>query len=68
MDISDRDARKLDALMARIERGEAQADEARRQWAGLVRRVGIAAVARRMGLARQTLAERIRTIEGRQRT
>lgn len=63
--VSERDARRLDTLEARIQRHEGQADAARLEWARLVREVGVAAVARRMGIARQTLTERIRAIESR---
>jgi hypothetical protein len=65
--ISDRDERRLRALEARIDRAETQAEQARQEWARLVREIGIAAVARRMGLTRQTLAERVRSIEARGR-
>lgn len=63
--IGEKDARRLDALQARIERAEDQADHARALWAATVRAVGISAVARRMGISRQTLAERIKAIEAR---
>jgi hypothetical protein len=63
--IPERDVRRLEALEARIDRAEGQAAEARREWAALVRRVGIAAVARRLGVARQTLTERVQAIEAR---
>jgi hypothetical protein len=57
--------RRLEALEARIEQAEAKTAQARREWATLVRQVGIAAVARRLRVARQTLTERVRTIEAR---
>ena len=55
--------RKLAAANARIERGEPDLAAARKAWAGLVRELGQAAMAREMGATPQAIAERLKTIE-----
>lgn len=63
--VSAKDARGLATLQARIDRAEAQAEQARQEWAKLVRSIGVAAVARELGISRQALTERVAIIERR---
>ncbi len=60
-----RDVRRLEAAERRIERAREALTEAELAWAAIVREVGQAAVARRIGISPQALAERLRRIEQR---
>ena len=56
---------RLLRLTERIGRLDRELTKAKREWAGLVRRLGPAAVGREMGLTRQAVAERLKAIERR---
>jgi hypothetical protein len=58
--------KQLTAAQARrLQRATARIDEARREWARLVREFGVAASARELGLSARSVSERVRRIEAR---
>jgi hypothetical protein len=63
-ELSPRDERELDRWSARLERAELERAELRRSFAAWVRRVGPAAVARRLGISRGAMDQRLRALEG----
>jgi hypothetical protein len=58
-----RDQARLRAAGRRLEEAEADLIEARRAWAAVVRRIGISAVARELGVSRQAVRDRVLRIE-----
>jgi len=64
-ELSKTQERRIDALEPRIARGERDLHAAQAAWAAAVRKIGISAVARRMGLEPQTVRERVMVIERR---
>jgi DNA-binding Lrp family transcriptional regulator len=64
-ELSGRDLRRLEAAERRLERARSALAEAEAAWAAVVREVGQAAVARRLGISSQALSERLRRIERR---
>ena len=61
--LSDAERNRLERSLARIEGAETVLDERRREFAALVRELGISACARALGITPQALSERIKTIE-----
>ncbi len=59
--------RKLERATERLRRAEEAVEEARAAWASVVREIGMAAVARELGLSRQAVEARVRTAERRAR-
>lgn len=56
---------RLLRLTERIRSLDRELTKAKREWAGLVRKLGLAAVGREIGLTRQAVAERLKVIERR---
>lgn len=56
---------RLLRLTERMRSLDRELTKAKREWAGLVRKLGLAAVGREMGLSRQAVAERLKAIERR---
>jgi hypothetical protein len=55
--------RRLLKAEARVKSARASLDEARRQWAAVVREVSAAAAARELGITRQAVADRLKAAE-----
>jgi DNA-binding phage protein len=58
-----RDLAALQSADRRLEDAEDDLIEARRAWAAVVRRLGISAVARELGVSRQAVRDRVLRIE-----
>lgn len=61
--LSARDRARLRSAGRHLEEAEADLTEARRAWASVVRRIGISAVARELGVSRQAVRDRVLRIE-----
>lgn len=57
--LSDEERDRLEEAEDRVAEAEAALLEAHREWAGVVRELGLSAVARELDISRQSIAERV---------